>query len=342
MVCIRSLSASIAALALVTFMPAAMGAPVTMQAIVQVAANGGDLLQLQTVDTPEPAATEILIKVYAAAVNPVDWKRRPVGNTLPSGAVLPAIPGYDAAGVVDSVGSGVTAWKVGDAVVARVNGAYAQYVAVDVATVVAKPRPFTFEQAAGMPIAGMAAFGAVDAAQIRPGQRVAVIGAAGGAGSAAVDAARAKGAKIIASGHSSQAVWLKQRGVDEFVAYDKENVAARIQGVDAVLNMVDGQADTALAYVKRGGYLTSIAGGANAERCAAAGVTCVQIRATAPGRTLGDTLRDMVALANAGKYTVPVTKTFPLVEAAAAQQFARSGETVGKVILVVDAKSQQR
>jgi NADPH:quinone reductase-like Zn-dependent oxidoreductase len=340
---IRSFMASVAAaMALVTTLPAAMAAPAKMQAIVQVAATGGDVLQLQTVDVPKPAATEILMKVYAAAVNPVDWKRRPVGMILASGSVMPAIPGYDAAGVVDAVGSAVTAWKVGDAVVARVTGAYAQYLVVDVATVVAKPRPFTFEQAAGMPIAGMAGFGAVDAANIQPGQRVAIIGAAGGAGSAALDAARAKGARIIASGHSSQAAWLKQRGVEEFVAYDKDNVAARIQGVDAVLNMVEGQADTALAYVKRGGYLTSIASGATAERCAAAGVTCVQIRATAPGRTLGETLRDMVALANAGKYTVHVTRTFALAEAAAAQQFARTGETTGKVILVVDAKSRER
>jgi NADPH:quinone reductase-like Zn-dependent oxidoreductase len=256
--------------------------------------------------------------------------------------MLPAIPGYDAAGVVEALGKGVTAFKVGDAVVGRVNGAFAQYVVADVVQVVPKPKRFTFEQAAGIPIAGMAAYGAAEAAKIQKGQRVAIIGAAGGAGSAAVDVARAMGARVIATGHSSQAQWLKQQGVEEFVAYDKENVAARIQDVDAVLNMVDGQAAPALAYVKRGGMLTSIAGAPTPEQCAAVSVTCVQIRATSPGMSIGDTLRALNVLADAGKYTVRVTKTFPLTEATAAQAFAHAGDSVGKVILSVDSRSKNR
>ena len=319
----------------------AWSAPAKMQAVVQTG-DAAASFQTQTVDTPKPGAGQLLIQVHAAAVNPVDWKRKPAPITLPSGRVLPAIPGYDAAGVVDSVGSGVTAFKVGDAVVARVSGAFAQYVVADVDQTVPKPKRFTFEQASGIPIAGMAGYGAAEAANIKPGQRIAIIGAAGGAGSAAVDVVHAKGGKVIASGHSSQADWLKQQGVEEFVAYDKDDVPARIKGVDAVLNMVDGQAAPALAYVKRGGMLTSIAGPPPAEQCAAAGVTCVQIRATAPGMTNGDTLRALVALADAGKYTVRVTKVFPLVQAAAAQQFAHAGDSVGKVILSVDPRSKDR
>lgn len=319
-----------------------LAAPAKMQAIVQTTVSDADVLQLQTVDTPKPAANQILIKVYAAAVNPVDWKRRPAITTLASGSVLPAIPGYDVAGVVDSVGSSVTAWKVGEAVLARAPGAYAQYAVADADSVAAKPRRFSFEQAAGVTIAGSAAFGAAEAAKIAPGQRVAIIGAAGGAGSAAVDVAHAKGASVIAVGHSSQAAWLKQQGVAQFVAYDKDNVAARIKGVDAVLNMVDGQADTALAYVKRGGFLASIAGGATAEKCTAAGVTCVQIRGPTPGMSQSETLIALGALADAGKYTVRVTKVWPLAQAAVAQQFARAGETMGKVVLVVDPRSKDR
>ncbi|HMA11409.1 MAG TPA: NADP-dependent oxidoreductase [Steroidobacteraceae bacterium] len=319
----------------------ALAAPATMQAIVQTGADAASF-QMQTVDTPRPAADQALIKVYAAAVNPVDWKRVPAPISLPSGSALPAIPGYDAAGVIDSVGGGVTAFKPGDAVVARVTGAFAQYVVVDVAQVVPKPKRFTYEQASGIPIAGMAGYGAAEAANIRPGQRIAIIGAAGGAGSAAVDVVHAKGGKVIASGHSSQAAWLKQQGVEEFVAYDKDNVAERIRNVDAVLNMVESQAATALAYVKRGGMFTSISGMPSAEQCAAAGVTCVQIRATAPGMSIGDTLRALVALADAGRYRVRVTKVFPLARAAEAQQFAHTGDSVGKVILSVDPRSGER
>ncbi len=309
------LASVVLALAGTTALPA-LAAPEKMDAIVQNASG----LQLQSVDTPKPGANQILIKVYAAGVNPVDWKRRPAQTTLPSGSVLPPIPGNDVAGVVDAVGSGVTALKVGDAVVARVTGAFAQYTVANVEDVAPKPRRLTFEQAGAMPIAGVAGLALAEAANIQPGQRVAIIGAAGGAGSVAVDAAHAKGARIIASAHSSQQDWLKEQRVEEFVAYDKDNVAARIQAVDAALNTADGQADAALAYVKRGGQLASISGVPSADKCAAAGVTCTQIRGTVPGRTQGDSLRMLSKLA----------------EAAAAQQFAKSGNVMGKIVLVVD------
>lgn len=322
---------------------AAPAAPAKMEAIVQSTANGADLLQLQTVDTPKPGPNQVLIKVYAAAVNPVDWKRRPTATTLPSGSVLPPIPGYDVAGVIDGVGGGVSDWKAGDAVLARVTGAFAQYAVVEAEALAAKPRRLTFEQAAAIPIAGVAGFALAEAADIQPGQRVAIIGAAGGAGSVAVDAAHARGAKVIASGHSSQQAWLKEQGVEEFVAYDKEDVAARIQGVDAVLNTVDSQANAALGYVKRGGRFVSIAGMPPAARCSEAGVTCVQIRGAVPNLSQGESLRAVARLADAGKYTPRVTKTWPLAEAAAAEQFARSGDTMGKVVLVVDAaRSKER
>jgi NADPH:quinone reductase-like Zn-dependent oxidoreductase len=137
-----------------------------MDAIVQTAAA----MQLQSVDTPKPGANQILIKVHAAGVNPVDWKRRPAQTTLPSGSVLPPIPGHDVAGVVDSVGSGVTSVKVGDAVVSRVNGAFAQYAVVNAEEVAPKPRRLTFEQAGAMPIAGVAGLALAEAVNIQPGR----------------------------------------------------------------------------------------------------------------------------------------------------------------------------
>jgi NADPH:quinone reductase-like Zn-dependent oxidoreductase len=336
------LMATLAATALAAFTPAAQCAPAAMAAIIQTTGTGAAALQLQTVETPKPGARQILVKVYAAALNPVDWKRLPTTTTLPSGSVLPPIPGFDIAGVVDSVGSEVTHWKPGDAVFAWASGAFAEYAVVDADVVAAKPRRFTFEQAAGIPIAGIAGFAATDAAMVVRGQRVAIIGAAGGAGSAAVDMVRARGATVIASGHSSQREWLKKQGVEEFVAYDKENVAARMHDVDAVLNMVDGQAGPALAYVKRGGYLASIAGMPEPGQCLAAGVTCTQIRGGVPRMSRGEALHMLVALADAGQYTVRVTKRYPLAQAGAAQQFARTGNTVGKIVLVVDSRSNSR
>jgi NADPH:quinone reductase-like Zn-dependent oxidoreductase len=311
----------------------ALSAPEKMDAIVQTSATA---MQLQSVDTPKPGANQILIKVYAAGVNPVDWKRRPAQTPLAAGGVLAPIPGFDVAGVIDSVGTGVTNWKAGDAVISRVTGAFAQYAVVNAEEVAPKPKRLTFEQAGAMPIAGVAGLALAEGANIQPGQRVAIIGAAGGAGSAAVDAAHARGAKLIVSVHSSQQEWLKEQKVEESVAYDKDNVAQRIQGVDAALNTADGQADAALGYVKRGGYLVSISGLPGADKCSAAGVTCVQIRGTVPGKSQGESLRMLSKLAEDGKYTPRVTSSYPLAEAAAAQQLAQSGNIMGKIVMIVD------
>jgi NADPH:quinone reductase-like Zn-dependent oxidoreductase len=304
----------------------ALGAPATMQAIVQTDSG----LQLQSVDTPKPGPGQVLIKVYAAGVNPVDWKRKAT------------TPGFDAAGVIDSVDGSVTGWKAGDAVVARVTAGYAEYAVALADEIIRKPAGLTFEQAGGIPVAGIAGFRSVDAAHIKPGQRVAIIGAAGGAGSVAVEVAKARGAKIIASGHSSQQGYLKSLGVDEFVAYDKEDVAARIRNVDAVLNMVDTQVIPALGYVRKGGYFVSIAGGPGDDKCAAAGVTCVIITAAYQALSQGDALRALAVMADKGQYHVTVSRRFPLAQAAAAQELGRTGDTTGKIVLLVDSRAKQR
>jgi NADPH:quinone reductase-like Zn-dependent oxidoreductase len=304
-------------------------APAQMQAIVQ----GDTGLSLQTVQTPKAGPGQVLVKVYAAGVNPVDWKRKP------------PVPGFDAAGVIEGVGPDVTGFRPGEPVVARVSGGYAQYALAQADEVVPKPKRFTYEQASGMPVAGVAAYRAAMEAKIQPGERVAVIGAAGGAGSAAVQVAKAQGARVIAIGHSSQKDFLAGLKADEVVAYDRDNVAAKVKDVDAVLNMVDGQATPGLGYVKRGGHLASIAGNIpGKELCAAAGVTCVQIGGAAGYGSIsnGEALAGLSALADKGQYDVLVSKTFPLAQAAAAQELNRTSDTIGKIVLVVDPKARER
>ena len=313
---------SAATLACLLAATTAVAAPTSSKAIVQSAQG----LTLQTVSTPKPGVGEVLIKVHAAGVNPVDWKRKA------------EIPGFDAAGVIDSVGAGVTGFKPGDAVLAWVTGGYAEYAVARVDETVRKPRRFTFEQAAGVPIAGVAGYRAVEEARVSVGQRVAIIGAAGGTGEAAVQVARTHGAKVIAIGHSSQRNFLKSLGVGEFVAYDTDDVAGKVRNVDAALNLVDGQATAALGYVKRGGRLTSIAGAPEAGKADAAGVAVVVIGGPGAysGISVGDALRAMAKLADAGKYTVTVSRVLPLADAAKAQELARTGQAIGKTILAVD------
>jgi NADPH:quinone reductase-like Zn-dependent oxidoreductase len=312
--------------------PAALPVPATMRAIVQTSGTDVAGLRLADVPTPRPAAGQVLLRVVAAGVNPVDWKR--VAPKVDGAAG--GIPGFDVAGVIAAVGPGVSGWSPGDAVFTRANGTYAQYVAAPATDVVRKPARFSFAQAAGIPVAGVAALQAAEAAQVARGDRVAVIGAAGGAGSVAVEIAKARGARVIASAHSSQREFLARLGVDEFVAYDRDDVAARIRSVDVVLNMVEGQATPALAYLKRGGRLASIAGDTDTARCTALGLTCHRIGPGYAGMSTGDALRALAGLADEGRYTVTVTRTFPLAEAAAAQRLNQTSDTTGKIVLVVD------
>ena len=300
-----------------------LAAPAKMQAIVQTDTG----LSLQTVDTPKPAAGQVLIKVYAAGVNPVDWKRKP------------SIPGFDMAGVIDTLGAGVTTWKIGDAVVARgtaAAGGYAQYAIANSVDAVAKPRSLTFVQAGGVPVASVAAYRAVMEAKVDAGQRVVVVGAAGGSGTSAVQIAKARGAKVVAVGHSSQREYLQKLGADEILAYDRDAVATRVGQVDVALNMVDGQAAATLGYVKRGGHFASIAGSPGEGKCEAAGVACVVIAPGYVGITDGEALAALAALADKGQFTVNVTRIFPLAEAEAAQTLNRSSDTTGKFVLIVD------
>jgi NADPH:quinone reductase-like Zn-dependent oxidoreductase len=303
-----------------------LAAPAQMQAMVQ----GETELTLQSVETPLPAAGQVLIKVYAAGVNPVDWKRKP------------KVPGFDVAGLIDSVGPGVTNWRAGTAVVAWATGGYAQYAIANADDVVPKPRSFTFAEASGIPIASVAAYRAVTAAKVTAKQRVVVIGAAGGSGSATVQIAKARGAHVVAIGHSSQRAFLQSLKADEILAYDKDDVATKVGTVDAALNMVDGQSTAAIGYVKRGGQMASIAGTVDTNACTAANVICTVIGPANTSLSTGEGLRALVAMADTGQYRVIVSKTFPLAQAAAAQQLNRSSDTTGKIILIVDPKATSK
>ena len=321
---------------------ASFAAPAQMRAIVQAGYGGPQVLKLQMVPVPEPGAGEVRVKVYAAAVNPTDWRFRE-GEYAKDDSFK--IAGFDFAGVIDAVGAGVTQWKPGDAVFGtkRPQGAYAEYLVTRADGVIyAKPKNFTYEEASGITIAGMTALRAVVESHIAPGQRFAIVGAAGGVGSAAVQIAKARGVSVITIASSSHDKFLRALGADTIVAYDKDNVAAKVKDVDVVLNTALGQADEALAYVKRGGMLYSVAGlpADSKEKCAAAGVTCF-----APGPTPASAavkMSDLIAMAEAGRFKVSIEKVYPLEQAAAAQEANRSGHAEGKLILSVTPQSKQK
>jgi NADPH:quinone reductase-like Zn-dependent oxidoreductase len=337
--------------------------PANMQAMVLAGTGSPEDLKFETLPVPQPGAGQVLVRIYAASVNPVDWRMRAPPAGAPALQIEPRIPGRDVAGFVEKVGVDVTQFQVGDAVWGQVapmaglplNGAYAPFALAPAADLAPKPRPLTFAQASGLGIATVTGVRAVQNARVASGQRVLVTGAAGGVGSAAVQAAKARGAHVIGTASGRHAAYLKGIGVDVHVDYTAGDWAERINDVDVVIDTVSAaNATLALHTMKRGGRLVFVAGGPGAAACMAAGVECsggalgpmnvtapaaADAPATAPAATTGGNpvIDEILRLANAGKLTITVDASYPLQQAAAAWADNRAGGTQGKIVLIVDA-----
>ncbi len=340
-------SALLAGLAGMSAGVALAATPAEQKAIVQTGLGGLDVLKLQTVPVREPGANQVLIKVYAAAVNPSDIKARTGedGYAPPAGTPAIAVPGGDVAGVIEKVGSGVTGFKVGDAVfgvVPRVpgtlNGAYSEYAVAPVATVVAKPKNISYAEASGLGIAGITGVRNVNVTKVSQGQRVLITGAAGGVGSTAVQAAKAKGAYVIGVASARHHNYLRSLGIDEIIDYTKVRFEEQVKNVDAVIDTVgedDNTAERAMTTLKKGGMYISVGARGLEAKCTAAGIVCAG-RASAPAveRSIYE---ETAALAAAGKLKVNIDKSFPLAEAAQAQAAVEAGRTQGKIVVIVNA-----
>ena len=315
---LRQLSC-IALLALMTTLAAAA---TTMQAAV----FKGGKLTLENRDVPEPAANEVRIKVRAAGINPIDYS--------PMGAREGNIPGFDVSGTIDAVGSGVTTFKVGDAVIARGRGAYAQYAVAPLATVSAKPAKLSFDEAAGLPIVAETAYRALtEVANLSAGQRILIHGGAGGVGSAGVQIAKARGAHVIATASPHNHEFLRSIGANEVIDYNAVKFEEKLNDIDVVLNTVDVATGVrSFGVLKPNGILVSVVPQPSAEQCQAANVRCARPdRGTGPSvAALLDKVGELIA---AGKYSVNVDRTFPLAQANEAWELAKQKHTRGKLII---------
>ena len=312
--------------------------PKEQQAIVQNA--GSDALQVQTVPVPTPAADQVLIRIYAAAVNPADWK-----SGAPSDD---QIPGGDVAGVIAALGEGVTSFRIGDPVfgiaVRRrgvLNGAYAEYSVAPVANVVRKPANMTYAQAAGLGIATVTGVRVVDVTEVATGQRVLITGVAGGVGSAAAQTAKARGAYVIGTASAQHNAYLRSIGVDQVIDYTKVDFETQVGHVDVVIDTVGGEtAIRAMKILPRGGWFVSTGSHDMDAQCAAAGLRC------APYSSAADVERriyeQVASLASAGKLELKIDKSFPLADATQARAYSMAGHAEGKIILLVDAAHAER
>lgn len=294
--------------------------------------GGPEVLKIETVDRPVPGDGELLVKVHAAAVNPIDWKIRAGGR-----GTVPYTPGFDLSGVVEQVGGGAGKFKAGDAVYAmldlRRGGAYAEYAIVKESEAAAKPAKATHVEAAAIPLVTLTAWQALfDTADLQANQTVLIHGGAGGVGSVAVQLAKWKGAKVIATASKENHEFLKEIGADVTIDYRSEKFEEIAKEVDVVLDTIGGETrERSWQTLKPGGMLVSIVGGPSQERAAAAKVRAAGILV----KPNSAQLTQIAELIDSGKLKPIVTHRMPLADAAKAHQQSETKHTRGKIVLEV-------
>jgi NADPH:quinone reductase-like Zn-dependent oxidoreductase len=301
----------------------------TMRAVRYYEFGGPDVLKVEQVPRPTPGQGEVLVRVHAAGVNPADWKMRRGMMKVP----IPRTAGVDFAGVVETLGPGVTGLQPGQAVYGFGQGTYADYAIASSSGIAPKPSNLSFDQAAAVPVGVRAAWASIfDTANLQSGQTLLVLGAAGGVGLFAVQLGVWKGARVIGTASATNVEYVRSLGA-EAVDYTRSPLEEAIRDVDVVLDTVGGDLTTkALATLKRGGILVTIAGPVPEDQAAALGV-----RAARVGRRESDAglFQEVAQLIEAGKVTPVVQRVFPLEQASDAQALSEKGHGRGRIVLHV-------
>lgn len=322
--------------------------------------GGPEVLRLEEVERPAPGPRDVLIKVMATAVNPVDWKIRSGGQRSIIRYRLPWILGLDVSGVVEAVGAEVTTFRPGDAVWSSPRhtrpGTYAEYVAVDAAEVSLKPRNLSHVEAASLPLVGLTAYQClVDAGHLQAGQRVLIHAGAGGVGTFAIQLARHLGAHVITTTSARNADFVRSLGAHEVIDYTRQRITELSAPVDLVLDSI-GESVLAdnVVVLKRGGRLSSITVdvpghvarhgpvlglvtlGAAMVRLYAGPWLAKRIRVQhVIKRCDGAQLAQLAGLVEAGVIKPIVDRVLPLGEIQAAHRHSESHHARGKIVIAV-------
>jgi NADPH:quinone reductase-like Zn-dependent oxidoreductase len=300
-----------------------------MRAIMQDTFGGPEVLRLADVPEPAPLPTEVVVRVKAIGINPVETYIR--AGRFPFAGQPPVILGWDISGIVESVVPGVNRFAPGDEVFGmplfpRAGKAYAELVAAPSRQLARKPAALGHNEAAAASLAGLTAWQC-------PGDRVLVQAAAGGVGHLAVQIAKALGAYVIGIASTGKYEFVRGLGADEVVDYRNVDFAETVKDIDVVLEMVGGDyGERSLKTLRPGGLLVTIVDRLNkelAEKTSAAGrrFAGVTVEPDHGG------LEALAALAEAGKLKVHVEKTFPLEEVANAHRFLMEAKPRGKIVL---------
>jgi NADPH:quinone reductase-like Zn-dependent oxidoreductase len=305
------------------------------------ALGGPEVLELKEVERPELIPTEVLVRLTAAGINPVDWKTRQRGGYRQAVGDPPLILGWDIAGVVEEVDPDVTRFAPGDRVFGmpwfpRLARAYAEYATSPARQLARTPDALSDEQAGGLPLAGLTAWQAlVDVAEVGEGTRVLIHAAAGGVGHLAVQIAKSRGARVIGTAREEKHDFLRELGVDEPIDYTAGPFEEAVSDVDVVLDLVAGEdyGLRSLQTLRPGGLWICIP--ADVPDVVAAAAREQSKRAISflvePDYA---GLESLAALADEGKLTVVIDETFPLAEAAEAHRRLEDGRARGKIVLI--------
>ena len=307
----------------------------TMKAVVVHEYGGPEVLKYEDVPRPEPKENEILVKVIAAGVNPVDSAARSQKYAQFMHIKLPAIPGYDIAGTVERIGASVTKFQVGDPVYAYIaldkGGAYAEYAVATEKEAAPKPKSLNYVEAAAVPLVSLTAWQAlIDIAKLSAGQTVLIHGGSGGVGSFAIQIAKVKGAKVMATASTPNQDLLKQLGADVAIDYTKQKFEDIAKNVDVVMDSV-GKDTLARSYgvVKKGGFIVSLVARPDPVELEKHGIKGAPMSVEPNSSELAE----IGKLIDEKKIKVVVSQVLPLSDAAKAQAQAETRHTRGKMVL---------
>ena len=287
--------------------------------------GGPEVLKLEDAPRPKPGKDEVLIKVFATSVNPVDWKIRKGLRKEKFPIKFPLIPGWDVSGEIEEAGTDIKNFHKGDEVYGRPdstrNGAYAEYVVVKANLVSLKPKSIDHVKAAAVPLAGLTAWqGLFDYGHLQPGQKVLIHAASGGVGTFAVQFAKWKGAYVAGTTSKQNIDFVKQLGADEVIDYKKEKFEDKLRDVDLVFDTIGGDTQNrSLKILKNGGRLITTLKPEIQEDAKSKSIHIEGFTA----QSYPEDLEQIAQLIDAGKVIPVIAEVLPLEQAAEAQNNER-------------------
>ena len=291
------------------------------------------VLKVETVPRPAAVGEQLLVRVHAASVNPLDGKLREGEMQQMMPLELPFIPGCDFAGVVEAAPDGAP-FTIGDAVFCCLpppfGGAYAEYVAAEPNFLARKPENLSFVEAASVPVVAMTAWESLRMADLQNGQSILIQGGAGSVGLFAVQFAKQQGATVYATCSGRDKDFVLGLGADTAIDYKNKDFQTLVQNVDVVLDTVGGETqEKSWAVLKPGGILIAASQPPDAEKAKAHGVRAAMVNL----KPTGDLLAQIAEMLQSGVIRTEVGKVFPLAEAKEAQELSKNGHVRGKIVL---------